>query len=407
MMRTLMIVLAVLILLLVGVGFWLKNQIYTPVSVPASLAQLPPTRGVPWRVMARLLESGRLYTPYPVKLKIKKGMKFRPLVAQLKQLGLIRNEVVFILLAKLTRKQTRYQHGLHTIKKPLNALELLAELSKPGAKDEQNLVRITPGKNIWEVAAILEDRGVADRVKFVRMAFDPVLVKDLGLPGNSVEGYLFPDTYDMPRGKGARWAINTMVKRFLNKYRPLRARARTAGLSLDRVVTMASIVVREAGPGEMNKIASVLFNRLNYRDRRGRLQPMPLAMDPTTIYGLLLAINRVRLRQAKSGRDVDFAVVKNFNLKKVHLQDPGNPYNTYQHGGLPPGPIASPGLPSLRAVLEPDRTRYLYFVAKNDGTNTHHFSTSQTEHALAVNCYQKRPPNQAACRRLEQMERRP
>ncbi len=407
MMRTLMIVLAVVVVLLVGLGFWIKRQIYTPVAVPASLAQLPPTRGVPWLAMAELFESGRLYSPYPLVLRIKRGIRFRDLAAQLKQRGLIRSQLLFILLAKVTHKENRHQHGLHVIKGPLNALQLLAEITKPGLKAEHNPVLIPPGKNIWEVAAILQNKGVADRVRFIRLAFDPVEVKALGLPGNSVEGYLFPDTYDMPRGKGARWALSTMVKRFFEKYRHLEAQARTAGLTMEQVVTMASIVVREAGPGERKKIAGVLYNRLNFRDRRGRLQPMPLAMDPTTIYGVLLAENRVRLRRALRGKDVSFVVTTNFNLKKVHLQDPTNPYNTYLHAGLPPGPIASPGLASLKAVLEPERTRYLYFVAKDDGTNTHHFSVTSAEHALAVACYQKRPKNQAACRRLEQMKRRP
>jgi UPF0755 protein len=406
MMRTLMILLAVVVVVAVGLGFWIKRQIYTPVAVPASLAQLPPTPGVPWLALAELFESGRLYSPYPLVLKIKRGIKFRDLAAQLKRRGLIRHEVLFVLLAKVTHRQNRHQHGLHVIKGPLTPLGLLAEISKPGLKAEHNPVLIPPGKNIWEVAAILENKGVADRVRFVRLAFDPVVVKGLGLPGNSVEGFLYPDTYDMPRGKGVRWALSIMVKRFFEKYRPLEALARTAGLSLEQVVNMASIVVREAGPGERKKIAGVIYNRLNFRDRRGRLQPMPLAMDPTTIYGLLLAENRVRLRRAEQGQDVAFVVTTNFNLKKVHLQDPGNPYNTYLHGGLPPGPIASPGLASLKAVLEPDRTRYLYFVAKDDGTNTHHFSVTSAEHALAVNCYQKRPKNEAACRRLEQMDRR-
>jgi UPF0755 protein len=407
MMRTLMIVLAAVIVLVVALGFWVKHQIYAPVAVPPSLAQLPPLKGAPWLAMAEVVESGHLFSPYPLKLNIKRGIRFRDLAAQLKRLGLIRSELLFVLLAKVTHKKGRHQHGLHVIKGPLNAPQLLAEISKPGLKAEHNPVLIPPGKNIWEVAAILEEKGVADKVRFVRLAFDPVEVKGLGLPGNSAEGYLYPDTYDMPRGKGARWALTTMVKRFFEKYRPLAARARNLGLTMDQVVNMASIVVREAGPGERKKIAGVLFNRLNHRDRRGRPQPMPLAMDPTTMYGLLLSENRIRLRRARRGADVTFVVTANFNLKKVHLADTRNPYNTYVHGGLPPGPIASPGLASLRAVLDPDRTRFLFFVAKDDGTNTHHFSVTAAEHGLAVACYQKRPKNMAACRRLEQMDRRP
>lgn len=404
MMRTLLILLAGLVVALAVFGFWLKHQVYTPMAVPPQLARLEVKPGVPWLVMAEAIESGRLFSAYPVVLRIKPGAKWRVLVSQLKARGLIRNEVVFLYLAKFSGKKGQHKHGIHYFHQPLNAPGVLAEIVKPGRKAEQNIVLVPPGKNIWEVAAILEEKGVVDQIEFVRLAFDPVFVKSLGLPGNSVEGYLFPDSYDMPRGKGARWAITKMVNRFLARYKKIRPLARRRGLSMDRVVILASIVVKEAGPGERKKIASVILNRLNHRDRRGRLTPMPLAMDPTIIYGLLLVKNRDRLRRA-TPNNVDFVVTKGFNLTKAHLQDPRNPYNTYQHPGLPPSPIASPGLASLRAVLQPDQTPYLYFVAKNDGTNTHHFSTQPAEHSLAVNCYQRR--NQASCRRLQQrIERR-
>jgi len=404
MMRTLLILLAGLVVALAAAGFWLKHQVYAPQAVPPALARLEVRPGVPWQVLAEALESGRLFSAYPVVLRIKPGVKWSALVTQLKARGLIRSAVVFRYLAQFTGKKGRHKHGIHYFHRPLNAVGVLAEIVKPGRKAEQNVVLIPPGKNIWEVAAILDEKGVVDQVKFVRLAFDPVFVKSLGLPGTSVEGYLYPDTYDMPRGKGARWAITKMVNRFLAAYKTLQPLARRRGLSMDQVVILASIVVKEAGPGERKRIASVILNRLNHRDRRGRLTPMPLAMDPTIIYGLLLVKNRDRLRRA-APNNVDFAVTKGFNLTKAHLQDPRNPYNTYQHPGLPPSPIASPGLASLQAVLQPDQTPYLYFVAKQDGTKTHHFSTGPGEHALAVNCYQRRI--QASCRRLRRrLERR-
>jgi UPF0755 protein len=180
----------------------------------------------------------------------------------------------------------------------------------------------------------------------------------MGIQAESLEGYLFPDTYYFPRNTPIDRIIQTMLDRFNTVFTPAWAdRARGIGLSRHQVVTLASIIEKETGAaGERPLIASVFHNRL----ARG----MRLQSDPTVIYGI---------------EDFDG------NLTRAHLETP-TPYNTYQVAGLPPGPIASPGRAALEAALFPEETDYLYFVARGDGT--HQFSTRLDEHNEAVRRYQ-------------------
>jgi UPF0755 protein len=193
---------------------------------------------------------------------------------------------------------------------------------------------------------------------------DADLVASYEIDGPSLEGYLFPDTYFVSRDMAPRQIIDLMVKRFWEVYHDL-VEHRQVEMPLRDVVTLASIVEKETGlPEERPVIASVFLNRLKRK--------MRLESDPTVIYGI---------------KDFDG------NLKKKDLDLPG-PYNTYCHFGLPPGPIANPGRESLRAVLTPAETEYLYFVSKNDGS--HHFSATLSEHNRAVARYQKRRQSRSA-----------
>jgi UPF0755 protein len=173
-----------------------------------------------------------------------------------------------------------------------------------------------------------------------------------------LEGYLFPDTYQFGRGISPSLIIDAMVKRFWQMVGPLTDRAKETGMTMQEIVTLASIVEKETGqPSERPLIASVFLNRLK--------SGMRLESDPTVIYGL-----------------------ENFdgNLRKKDLVQ-RSPYNTYVIHGLTPGPICNPGLESIKAVIFPAKTDYLYFVSKNDGS--HHFSRTLSEHNQAVERYQK------------------
>jgi UPF0755 protein len=189
---------------------------------------------------------------------------------------------------------------------------------------------------------------------------DAAFIRELGLPGPTLEGYLFPETYRFPRRPDPREVARAMVDQFFAAWNPLAAAASKRGLSMHEVVTLASIVEKETGaPQERPLIASVFANRLARR--------MRLESDPTVIYGI-------------AGFDG--------NLRRRDLDDVHNPYNTYQIKGLPPGPIASPGAAALRAVVEPADSAYLYFVSQNDGS--HVFSRTYREHLKAVDRYQRR-----------------
>jgi len=179
----------------------------------------------------------------------------------------------------------------------------------------------------------------------------------LNIEAESIEGYLFPDTYHFNRSMNTRRIMNKMVDTFWQKMTPsMIRRANQMGLSVHKLVTMASIIGKESGSAlEKPSVAAVFYNRL----KRG----MPLQSDPTAVY------------------DMDDFEGKIF---RSHLKR-NSPYNTYRIKGLPPGPIANPGLDSLKATLFPSSVDYLYFVSKKDGT--HHFSSSLVEHNQAVNRY--------------------
>ncbi|MFQ5418313.1 MAG: endolytic transglycosylase MltG, partial [Myxococcota bacterium] len=210
------------------------------------------------------------------------------------------------------------------------------------------------------VAQRIEDAGLGDAEAFLGWVRDPANVAALGIEGDSLEGYLFPETYRLPRGLSPGEIARIFLDQFRTVWKELVAGTSSKSRSMREVVILASIVEKETGvERERPLIAAVFLNRLE----RG----MRLETDPTVIYGM-----------------PDF----DGNLRRRDLENPDNPYNTYRIPGLPPGPIANPGRGSLEAVLHPADVGYLYFVSRNDGT--HRFSNTYREHQLAVNEYQKR-----------------
>ncbi len=218
---------------------------------------------------------------------------------------------------------------------------------------------IPEGYSIYQIAEILDRAKVCSQKLFLEKAQDPDLIQSLALDGDSLEGYLFPDTYNFPKGLGEEPVIRQMVSRFKTVWGSLARRAEEMGLSRRDVVILASMIEKEARDDQERRfIAAVFLNRLN----RG----MALQSDPTAIYGL---------KEKRS------------SITRGDLQR-RTPYNTYIVSGLPKGPIANPGFKSLQAVLYPAEVNYLYFVSKNDGT--HFFSSTLQEHNSAVAKYQKK-----------------
>src|SRR5262249_19893326 len=208
-----------------------------------------------------------------------------------------------------------------------------------------------------ELARALEAERLASADAVTRVTSDRKFLDAHGIEGPSVEGYLFPDTYQFVRGMTVEEMLGKMVQRMRAKLTPeLRGRARDMGLSTHHLLTLASIIEREAIVKEEQRvIAAVFWNRLKIG--------MPLQADPTVQYAV------AKERRALSRAD----------LAADHA------YNTYVHPGLPPGPIASPGLGAIEAALDPAPVKFLYFVASDD--QRHHFSTTMQEHNAAVTRY--------------------
>ncbi len=345
-------------------------------KAPETNANRPPGR--PWRQALVLLVAAACATaatlagayryalspvqapggaPAPTAFVIAEGDGLGAVARALEARGLIRSALALRAHARLRSIEHRLKVGEYELSPGLSTPEIAAILASGRVRTHP--VVIPEGTRAEEIADRLAAEGLADREAFLAVVFDPESPRRLAIEGPTLEGYLFPDTYRFAKGLPASRIAETMVGEFLEVYHELRASAPESGLSMRELVTLASIVEKETGvPQERPLIAAVFLNRM----RLG----MRLETDPTVIYGI-----------------PDF----DGNLRRVHLDDADNPYNTYQIPGLPPGPIASPGREAMRAVLEPADSPYLFFVSRNDGT--HVFSKSYGEHTRAVVHFQK------------------
>lgn len=290
---------------------------------------------------------------------IPEGSTFQHVANLLERNQLIRSRSAFVLLAKASEADRKIHPGEYELNAAMPPADILSKLL--AGQVVLHSVMIPEGYTIKQIADVLAEHQITDQVEFVRLARDKSFVKSLGISAESLEGYLYPDTYRFALRTEAKDVIKTMVDQFGQVMtEEWRARAKDFDLTVHEVLTLASLIEKETGTGdERPQISSVFHNRLKKK--------IPLQSDPTVIYGL-----------------------PNFdgNLRKKDLSHP-TPYNTYRWAGLPPGPIASPGAESIRAALYPVPSAYLYFVSKNDGT--HQFSTTLVEHNKAVEKYQKRP----------------
>lgn len=337
--------------------------------------------------MAWLIRKAWLYGDTPtgaargrVEIEIPKGASAGEVSQILEKANLVGRGTIFRLYAGQRGAANRFKAGRYVVTAPTTPKQLVDLLVK-GATDELVSVTIPPGKNLLEIAELFAAAGITGRAEFLQQATDAGFVAQLGLPGPTLEGYLYPDTYRMrPRTPPAK-ALVPLVRRHRQVYEELRnAHAkglaelrRTLGWDDHNVVTLASIVEKETGQAqERPRIAQVFLNRLRFPTFRPKL----LQTDPTIIYGCTVAMPRSKACQQWEGR-----------IRRIHLDDKENPYNTYTHEGLPPGPISNPGRAALEAVMSPDKSPYLYFVSRNDGT--HVFSRTVAEHEANVVKFQR------------------
>ncbi|KMP11952.1 aminodeoxychorismate lyase [Candidatus Nitromaritima sp. SCGC AAA799-C22] len=293
----------------------------------------------------------------PVIVHIPPGATLKQISIDLKERRLIHSASAFRLLAHIRKKPTHIQVGEYELNPSMLPVEILNTITS--GKTILHPVTIPEGYRITEIASLLADRGLVDKAVFIQTTHDPELLNSLNIPSDSVEGYLFPETYYFSKYTSERKIIQTLLDTFKQRVLTpeLLKRLQAQEFSLHEIVTLASLIEKETGAGEERRqISAVFHNRLR--------KDMRLQTDPTVIYA-----------------------IKNFdgNIRKKDLSI-DSPYNTYKYKGLPPGPIASPGLQSIIAALSPVETKHLYFVSRKDGS--HHFSSSLKEHNRAVRKYQ-------------------
>lgn len=350
-------------------------------------------RRIPWRVLGLVLAvavvlaagaAGWLYHTYlnalepprpgsseTVVVRVPGGASTTEIAVLLHRRGLIRHPLAFRVLARLEGRDGRLRAGVYRLSPGMSAEAVMDKLTR----GEVLTARFTIPEG-WTVAQVVEhlvSEGLVDE-EGLRAALDRAAASWPYLPGEEtvrdalkepLEGYLFPDTYQVPVDEHGRADPALVVRMMLDRFRQVvgpdeEARARRLGLTVHQVVTLASIVEREArAADERPVIAAVYLNRLE----RG----MTLDADPTVLY----ALGRVSGRLTYADLRVDSA------------------YNTYRYAGLPPGPIGSPGRAAIAAVLNPADVDYLYFVLRPDGSGRHQFARTLAEHNRNVQAYRQ------------------
>lgn len=291
----------------------------------------------------------------PVFLEFQRGTSTRAMANQLASKGVIESPWLF-LVARAIRRGANLQAGEYRFEKPASPLDVFGRIARGDIYYMELLV--PEGYNMFDIAEAVGKLGTMSPDTFLAAAKNPSMIRDLDPQAPSLEGYLFPNKYRVYRHTTAKQICRMMTDEFRARWKALGAPP-----NIHNVITLAAMIEREARrPEERPLVASVFHNRLTLG--------MKLDCDPTTVYAALLDH---RYRGAIYRSDLASE----------------SPWNTYQHAGLPPGPIANPGVSSIHAALSPAETHYLYFVAKADRSGGHNFSESLLQHEAAVARYQR------------------
>lgn len=308
-----------------------------------------------WRAMTVPYKG---YDDETVRFEVKKGAGTSAIMKRLQRSGILRDDFFPTIYLKTLRRGASLKAGIYEFKGELSPIEVLDKLIAGDVI--LRTVTVREGLDRFAIAELMADAGFGTREEWLKITADPEPIRDVDPDAESLEGFLFPDTYRLTPGTSPRVVVTMMLDNFRKQFGDELAYI-TSGLTVHQTVTLASVVETEARlDQERPVVASVYLNR----HRKG----MPLQADPTVIYAMKLA-NRW-----------------NGNIRRNDLKI-DSPYNTYVTRGFPPGPIANPGLASLRAAASPASTQYLYFVSRNDGS--HVFSTTLAEHNRNVQQFQR------------------
>jgi len=333
-----------------GAGRWLRRMfVYAILLFIAAGA---------WLAYA-LLTPYQAFSQEGVFVEVPRGATKRSIARLLAEKGVVRSSVAFELLSRWHARQT-LQAGEYYFSRPATSVEVHGTLAE--GRVHVHVVMVPEGYTMFDIAELLETAKLTHRENFLAAARDPSAIRDLAPEARSLEGFLFPATYQFSRRVTAEEIAGAMVRRFREVWASFPPEGRNPEqLSVLRAVTLASLVERETGqPDERPLVSGVFYNRLR--------RSMALQCDPTVLYALRVAGTP---RAALTIADLQF----------------NSPYNTYRHPGLPPGPIANPGHAALRAALYPPKTDYLYFVSDTRGG--HFFSKTLAEHNANVGRYRR------------------
>jgi UPF0755 protein len=335
-MRKLLLVLVVVVLVVGGVAAFLTNDL-----------------------RARMNEPFKGYQSDEVFVEIPQGAASPEIRRRLVESGVVSDDLVLRAAMWWSGRSRSLQAGEYRFDQPMSPLAVVDKIASGDVYTQR--LTFPEGLTIPEMAKVFESRGFGPARSFIKAASEASLVKDLDPKASDLEGYLFPETYSLPRRVDASRLVGMMVDRFRTIYdEPLRARAEAQQMTTRQVVTLASLIEKEtARPEERPLVAAVYRNRIKLR--------MGMQADPTVVYAL-----------TKAGK-------YDGNIRREDLNF-DSPYNTYRYPGLPPGPIAAPGRASLEAAVAPADVPYLYFVSRNDGS--HVFATTLKEHNANVYQYQ-------------------
>jgi UPF0755 protein len=299
-------------------------------------------------------------TAQDVVYEIRPGLAFNSIAKDLEQQGLVKNAMFFSWYARATGERSKVKVGEYLLTTAMTPKEVLQVITS--GKSIARSFTVSEGLSTYEIAALYETEKFGTALEFMRLVHDKEFVKSLlGEDQESLEGYLFPETYMLTKFTDTKTLLTNMVKRFLFVYNEVAPQSAVGPWPRHKAVTLASIIEKETGaPIERPLISSVFHNRL--------AKGMRLQTDPTVIYGKAESLGKIVI-----------------NITRADLTTPTR-YNTYVIYGLPPGPIANPGRDAMLAALKPATTDYLYFVSKNDGT--HIFSPTYEAHVNAVKKFQ-------------------